>query len=66
MTKSTDIDLVTETDKKVEDLLITGLKANFPDHKFIGEESASEKNVLTDAPTWMIDPVDGTTNFVHK
>lgn len=35
--------------------------------RFIGEEStaAGEKCVLTDAPTWIIDPVDGTMNFVH-
>ncbi|XP_047639632.1 inositol monophosphatase 1 isoform X2 [Phacochoerus africanus] len=34
---------------------------------FIGEESvaAGEKSVLTDNPTWIIDPIDGTTNFVH-
>ncbi|CAL8102200.1 unnamed protein product [Orchesella dallaii] len=66
-TKSSDIDLVTETDKEVEDLLINGLKKAFPSHKFIGEESVSggEKCVLGDDPTWIIDPVDGTMNFVH-
>jgi len=35
---------------------------------FIGEESSEEGHhcTLTDNPTWIIDPVDGTTNFVHK
>ena len=35
--------------------------------RFIGEESVSAgQNVeLTDAPTWIVDPIDGTTNFVH-
>lgn len=35
---------------------------------FIGEESvaAGAPSVLTDNPTWIIDPVDGTTNFVHR
>lgn len=35
---------------------------------FIGEESvaAGERSVLTDNPTWIIDPIDGTTNFVHR
>lgn len=37
--------------------------------RFIGEETASEstdqKKELTDQPTWMVDPIDGTTNFVH-
>jgi len=60
-------DVVTKTDKAVEDLLISGLTSSFPDHKFIGEESvaAGQKCKLTDAPTWIIDPVDGTMNFVH-
>ncbi|KAJ0176960.1 hypothetical protein K1T71_006969 [Dendrolimus kikuchii] len=65
--KSCDIDLVTEIDKKVEETLIGGLSKAFPTHKFIGEESVADgvKCVLTDDPTWIIDPVDGTMNFVH-
>lgn len=66
--KSTDIDLVTETDQQVEKLLIEGLSREFPDHKFIGEESVAggSQCSFTDAPTWIIDPVDGTLNFVHS
>lgn len=65
--KSSDIDLVTEIDKKVEDTLIKGLSAKYPEHKFIGEESVADgaKCVLTDEPTWVIDPIDGTLNFIH-
>ncbi|KOB76894.1 Myo inositol monophosphatase [Operophtera brumata] len=65
--KSCDIDLVTEVDKNVEDTIIGGLKAKFPAHKFIGEETVSSggKCELTDDPTWIIDPVDGTMNFIH-
>lgn len=39
-----------------------------PACRFIGEEETSEgkKAELTDAPTWIIDPVDGTMNFVHS
>ncbi|CAD6194762.1 unnamed protein product [Caenorhabditis auriculariae] len=67
-TKASDTDLVTETDQAVEKLLIEGLSTSFPDHKFIGEESVSggAKTEWTNAPTWMIDPIDGTTNFVHR
>ncbi|XP_067647778.1 inositol monophosphatase 1 [Eurosta solidaginis] len=67
--KANDIDLVTATDKEVEQLLIQGLIEAFPDHKFIGEEESAAggaPNKLTDAPTWIIDPVDGTMNFVHS
>ncbi|XP_031560514.1 inositol monophosphatase 1-like isoform X1 [Actinia tenebrosa] len=61
-------DLVTETDQQVEKLIIGTLKERFPTHSFIGEESvaAGEKCVFTDNPTWIIDPIDGTTNFIHR
>ncbi|XP_068722295.1 inositol monophosphatase 1-like isoform X1 [Montipora capricornis] len=67
-TKSCGTDLVTETDQQVENLIIGHLKEKFPSHSFIGEEmvSSGEKCNLTNEPTWIIDPIDGTTNFVHK
>lgn len=66
--KESSCDLVTETDKAVEKMVIKDLATVYPDHKFIGEESvaAGAKCELTDAPTWIIDPVDGTMNFVHS
>ncbi|KAM5280855.1 inositol monophosphatase 1 [Ctenodactylus gundi] len=68
MIKSSPADLVTATDQKVEKMLISSIKEKYPSHSFIGEESvaAGEKCVLTDNPTWIIDPIDGTTNFVHR
>lgn len=68
MTKASDTDLVTVTDQLVERMLIDGISAHFPGHKFIGEESTAggKKIDYTDAPTWIIDPIDGTTNFVHR
>ncbi|XP_043275788.1 inositol monophosphatase 1-like [Venturia canescens] len=68
-TKAGDWDLVTQYDRKVEQVLIAGLAKEFPNHKFIGEETVSSSKhlpALTDAPTWIIDPIDGTTNFVHS
>lgn len=66
--KSNFADLVTETDQLVEKTIISTLRDKYPTHSFIGEESAADgiKSVLTDNPTWVIDPVDGTTNFVHR
>lgn len=58
----------TETDKACEDAIRNILLATFPDHAFIGEEEAAEAGgavSLGDGPTWMVDPLDGTTNFVH-
>lgn len=62
------VDLVTETDKACEELVFEFLKQKYPEHKFIGEETSAVNGTddLTDAPTWIIDPVDGTTNFVHR
>ncbi|KAH0947952.1 hypothetical protein HN011_003597 [Eciton burchellii] len=67
LTKSCDVDLVTEWDQKVERLLIDGISSRYPDHRFIGEETTAsgQKTELTNAPTWIIDPIDGTMNFVH-
>ncbi|KAJ7338956.1 hypothetical protein JRQ81_012858 [Phrynocephalus forsythii] len=68
MIKSSPADLVTITDQKVENMIISSLKEKYPSHSFIGEESvaAGAGSTLTDNPTWIIDPIDGTTNFVHK
>ncbi len=63
-----DIDLVTETDKENEKAIVALLASHFPTHLFIGEEEASASGVipkLTATPTFIIDPIDGTTNFVH-
>uniref|UniRef100_A0A0B7B4D4 Inositol-1-monophosphatase n=1 Tax=Arion vulgaris TaxID=1028688 RepID=A0A0B7B4D4_9EUPU len=68
-TKLSNADLVTETDKAVEAVVQSLIKAKFPNHKFIGEETTAdsgEKCQLTNDPTWIIDPIDGTTNFVHS
>ncbi|EDO41578.1 predicted protein [Nematostella vectensis] len=68
LTKGCSTDLVTETDQNVEKFVISSLKEKFPSHRFIGEESvvAGQHCDLTDTPTWIIDPIDGTTNFVHR
>lgn len=64
--KSSAVDLVTKTDQEVEKTIIGAIKSKYPSHRIIGEEStaAGIPVILTDEPTWVIDPVDGTTNFV--
>ena len=54
-------DFVTEADLAVQSFLIERLSAAFPDAKFFAEEK--KDNVLTDVLTFIIDPIDGTTNF---
>ncbi|MFW5730684.1 MAG: inositol monophosphatase family protein [Desulfonatronovibrionaceae bacterium] len=59
------IDLVTDTDVAVEEELKNTLGRLLPEADFLAEESAGDK-VLGQGPTWIIDPLDGTTNFAHK
>jgi myo-inositol-1(or 4)-monophosphatase len=56
-------DYVTEVDKKCEKLIIEAVRSNFPDHHIMAEETANDG--LQPGYTWVIDPVDGTTNFIH-
>lgn len=62
------VDLVTETDLAVEASLKTSLGAILPEANFLAEESASEvdREKALSGPCWVIDPLDGTTNFAHR
>ena len=64
-TKQNDADFATEIDVANEKLIIAGIQKAFPSHEIIGEESTGTGEVapLTNKPTWIIDPIDGTTNF---
>ncbi|KFY21359.1 hypothetical protein V493_07473 [Pseudogymnoascus sp. VKM F-4281 (FW-2241)] len=64
-TKKNSADLVTETDKAVEAMVTSELRTAYPEFDFIGEETYYPGQPLTDAPTFIVDPIDGTTNFVH-
>jgi len=69
MVKSDFYDFVTVYDRQIEQKLTEGLLKAFPESRFIGEESLAESKEmpeLTDAPTWIIDPIDGTTNYIHR
>lgn len=55
--------LVTEIDKKAEELIIDKIRKRYPNHNFLGEESGTHKAVSD--YKWIIDPLDGTTNFTH-
>ncbi|CAG8951614.1 hypothetical protein HYFRA_00005414 [Hymenoscyphus fraxineus] len=65
-TKKNSADLVTETDRAVELMVSTRLQTTYPSYSFIGEETyIAGETELTDTPTFIVDPIDGTTNFVH-
>jgi myo-inositol-1(or 4)-monophosphatase len=62
-TKSTSTDMVTEFDKRSEQLIVEGILAARPDDGIVGEEGADR--VGTSGVDWLIDPIDGTTNFLY-
>lgn len=57
--------LVTEYDKKAEEIIINIISDKFPNHSFLAEESGAT-NKQTNNIRWVIDPLDGTVNFAHK
>ncbi|NDI35614.1 inositol monophosphatase family protein [Chengkuizengella sediminis] len=67
-------DLVTEMDRASEDLIKNQIKHHFPEHQIIGEEGVAEGtdnleawfDHIADIPfAWIVDPIDGTTNYVN-
>ena len=62
VTKKSRNDFVTEVDKHAEIAIIDTLRNSFPNHAFLAEESGQKG----DSPyLWIIDPLDGTTNYLH-
>ncbi len=58
------IDLVTEADTESEKIIIETIKTAFPDHQILAEESGLNNGEADHK--WIIDPLDGTTNFSHQ
>ncbi len=58
------VDLVTESDVKSEKLIVSGIKKNFPDDSILAEESGITER--GNGRRWVIDPLDGTTNYAHN
>ncbi len=56
---------VTEADTKSEEFIINTIAKVYPDHSILAEESGINDPLLTGSYKWIIDPLDGTTNFVH-
>ena len=58
-------DFVTEIDKAAENAIIDIIRQSYPDHAILAEESGSDTGAEKTEYTWVIDPLDGTTNFIH-
>jgi myo-inositol-1(or 4)-monophosphatase len=57
-------DFVSVADRRTEQLILEELAARFPDHAFFGEEG-EKASPKAGQPTWVVDPIDGTTNFLR-
>ena len=58
--------LVTEIDRRNQKFIISMIKDHFPDHSIIGEEDKKNIKPQLHEIAWLIDPIDGTTNFVNR
>jgi myo-inositol-1(or 4)-monophosphatase len=58
-------DLVTDADLASQVAIRAEIAARFPHHLFVGEEKTSQVEVGDDDYVWLVDPLDGTTNYVH-
>ncbi len=59
-------DFVTEVDQAAEQAIVDVLRQAYPDHAILAEESGASANHHKDSENvWIIDPLDGTTNFIH-
>lgn len=57
-------DFVTEVDLEVQRFILDQLRENWPDIQFMGEEK-DNSDIDFSRPYWVLDPIDGTTNFIH-
>jgi myo-inositol-1(or 4)-monophosphatase len=64
--KSNPNDLVTEVDRAIETFFYEKIQNHYPDHLFLGEEGIAEEITSLEGTIWIIDPIDGTMNFVHQ
>ncbi|UCZ51875.1 inositol monophosphatase family protein [Bacillus shivajii] len=65
-TKANQHDLVTDVDKGVEDFFSKKLNESYPEHRLMGEEGTAENIHDLKGTIWILDPIDGTVNFVHQ
>ncbi len=67
--KTSAADLVTEKDREIEQFFVQKINATYPNHFILGEEGSASEQAKYDPmkeTVWIIDPIDGTTNFVHQ
>ena len=64
--KADENDFVTNIDREIEQFFIKRIQNDFPTHKIIGEEGFGDKLETVEGVVWVLDPIDGTMNFIHQ
>jgi myo-inositol-1(or 4)-monophosphatase len=59
-------DIVTDADEAAQRAIIELIGARFPEHEVLAEESPRDLDLAAAGPTWIIDPLDGTTNYARR
>ncbi|MBI4227842.1 MAG: inositol monophosphatase [Candidatus Omnitrophica bacterium] len=59
-------DYVTAVDRAAERLILQRIRARFPAHRIVAEESGRSARSTASAYEWFVDPIDGTTNYIHQ
>lgn len=65
ITRKGEVDLVTDVDLELQELIREGITRRFPEHIVLGEEGEQEEGAQEAEYLWLVDPLDGTTNYVH-
>ena len=64
-TKASKTDVVTQADRDAQRAVFEVIEETFPDEPIVGEEADAPKTVPESGPAWIVDPIDGTANFVR-
>lgn len=64
-TKAGPTDFVTEADRAAQRAVVSEIRETFPEDPIVGEEDETPSTVPDDGPAWVIDPIDGTANYVR-
>jgi myo-inositol-1(or 4)-monophosphatase len=65
ITRKGEVDLVTDVDLELQELIRESIIRRFPEHIVLGEEGVQEEGAQEAEYLWLVDPLDGTTNYVH-
>jgi myo-inositol-1(or 4)-monophosphatase len=64
-TKGKEMDYVTEADLAAQEAVVGTIRESYPEDAIVGEEGDELKRVPETGDAWIVDPIDGTTNFLH-